>query len=98
MFARTTGAYARRAWTPAMKNVRRRLHGSRVAREEGNKPKSDSLHSSDIAFKPNNDGWGGTKKVSAGWDRIFGGAQGEVKKGTGKYAKQSAKQSSASKQ
>ena len=22
-------------------------------------PPSDSLHSSDIAFKPNNDGWGG---------------------------------------
>ena len=30
-----------------------------------------SLHSSDIAFKPNSDGWGYTKSYSKGWDRIF---------------------------
>ena len=34
-------------------------------------PKSDSMHSSDIAFKPNDDGWGYTNKYSSGWDRIF---------------------------
>lgn len=33
--------------------------------------KSDSKHSSDIAFKPNNDGWGYTKQYSKGWDNIF---------------------------
>ena len=31
----------------------------------------DSLHSSDIAFKPNDDGWGYTKRYASGWDRIF---------------------------
>ena len=30
------------------------------------------LHSSDIAFKPNDDGWGHTKAYASGWDRIFG--------------------------
>ena len=34
-------------------------------------PKSDSLHSSDIAFKPNDDGWGYTNRYASGWDRIF---------------------------
>ena len=29
------------------------------------------MHSSDIAFKPNDDGWGYTKRYANGWDRIF---------------------------
>jgi len=29
------------------------------------------MHSSDIAFKPNEDGWGGTRGYSQGWDNIF---------------------------
>ena len=33
---------------------------------------SDRIHSTDIAFKPNNDGWGGTKKYSKNHERIFG--------------------------
>ena len=32
-----------------------------------------SLHSSDIAFKPTDDGWGYTKSYASGWDRIFAG-------------------------
>ena len=33
---------------------------------------SDSKHSTDIAFKPNDDGWGYTKRYANGWDNIFG--------------------------
>ena len=33
---------------------------------------TDSLHSTDIAFKPNADGWGATKKFSKNHQRIFG--------------------------
>ena len=29
------------------------------------------MHSSDIAFKPNDDGWGYTRSYASGWDRIF---------------------------
>ena len=44
-------------------------------------PPSDSLHSSDIAFKPNNDGWGGgNPKYASNYDRIFGNKNGSVKK------------------
>ena len=38
----------------------------------GDSKPNDSKHSSDIAFKPNNDGWGYTKSYSKGWDNIFG--------------------------
>ena len=31
----------------------------------------DRIHSTDLAFKPNDDGWGYTKTYAAGWDRIF---------------------------
>lgn len=34
--------------------------------------KSDRLHSTDIAFKPNEDGWGYTKRYSSNYERIFG--------------------------
>ena len=37
----------------------------------GGSEKGKSMHSSDIAFKPNDDGWGYTKQYSDGWDRIF---------------------------
>ena len=37
----------------------------------GASPKGTSLHSSDIAFKPNDDGWGYTPSYASGWDRIF---------------------------
>jgi hypothetical protein len=40
-------------------------------------PKADSLHSSDIAFKPTEDGWGYTNRYASGWDRIFAKAGGD---------------------
>ena len=44
-------------------------------------PPSDSLHSSDIAFKPNNDGWGGgNPQYASNYDRIFGNKNGSTKK------------------
>ena len=44
-------------------------------------PPSDSIHSSDIAFKPNNDGWGGGNPLYASnYDRIFGNKNGGSKK------------------
>ena len=44
-------------------------------------PPSDSIHSSDIAFKPNNDGWGGgNPNYASGYDRIFGNKNGSTKK------------------
>lgn len=33
---------------------------------------------SDIAFKPNNSGWGFNSQYSDGWDRIFAGKKGKV--------------------
>ena len=44
-------------------------------------PASDSIHSSDIAFKPNNDGWGGgNPQYASNYDRIFGNKNGSTKK------------------
>ena len=44
-------------------------------------PPSDSLHSSDIAFKPNNDGWGGgNPQYASNYDRIFGNKNGSTQK------------------
>ena len=44
-------------------------------------PPSDSIHSSDIAFKPNNDGWGGgNPRYASNYDRIFGNKNGSTKK------------------
>ena len=44
-------------------------------------PASDSIHSSDIAFKPNNDGWGGgNPQYASNYDRIFGNKNGATKK------------------
>ena len=92
MLARTA-AFARRSGTRvAIARNTRKFHGARAVREEGGsggyKPKSDSLHSSDIAFKPNNDGWGGTKKVSEGWERIFGAKAKKVVREASTKAKQ----------
>ena len=43
-------------------------------------PQSDSIHSSDIAFKPNNDGWGGgNPQYASNYDRIFGNKNGSKK-------------------
>ena len=43
-------------------------------------PPSDSIHSSDIAFKPNNDGWGGgNPQYASNYDRIFGNKNGSTK-------------------
>ena len=43
-------------------------------------PASDSIHSSDIAFKPNNDGWGGgNHQYASNYDRIFGNKNGATK-------------------
>mmetsp|Transcript_13615 Transcript_13615/g.42984 ORF Transcript_13615/g.42984 Transcript_13615/m.42984 type:complete len:149 (-) Transcript_13615:147-593(-) len=43
--------------------------------ESSTKTKSseDRLHSTDIAFKPTEDGWGYSPQYSENWDRIFGG-------------------------
>merc|ERR1719238_2220731 len=44
-------------------------------------PPSDNIHSSDIAFKPNNDGWGGgNPQYASNYDRIFGNKNGGSKK------------------
>ena len=44
-------------------------------------PPSDSIHSSDIAFKPNNDGWGGgNPQYASNYDRIFGNKNGGAAK------------------
>lgn len=43
---------------------------------------SDRIHSTDIAFKPNESGWGGSKKYESRWDDIFGKKKDE-KKGDG---------------
>ena len=44
-------------------------------------PPSDSIHSSDIAFTPNNDGWGGgNPQYASNYDRIFGNKNGSTKK------------------
>ena len=32
----------------------------------------DRIHSTDIAFKPNESGWGGSRKYESRWDDIFG--------------------------
>ena len=37
---------------------------------------TDRLHSTDIAFKPTEDGWGFTKKYSKGYDSIFSKSKG----------------------
>ena len=51
------------------------------ARTGAASPPSDSIHSSDIAFKPNNDGWGGGNPAYASnYDRIFGNKNGSTKK------------------
>jgi hypothetical protein len=39
-------------------------------------PAADRLHSTDIAFKPNADGWGYTPRYATAWDRIFAKKQG----------------------
>ena len=42
---------------------------------------TDSIHSSDIAFKPNSDGWGGgNPQYASNYDRIFGNKNGSTKK------------------
>ena len=55
-------------------------HSSKTASTPAPAP-TDSLHSSDIAFKPNNDGWGGgNPNYASGYDRIFGNKNGSAKK------------------
>ena len=56
-------------------------HSSKTASTPAPAPQSDSIHSSDIAFKPNNDGWGGGNPAYASnYDRIFGNKNGSAKK------------------
>ena len=51
-------------------------HSSKTASTPAPAP-TDSIHSSDIAFKPNNDGWGGgNPNYASGYDRIFGNKNG----------------------
>ena len=55
-------------------------HSSKTASTPAPAPPSDSLHSSDIAFKPNNDGWGGgNPQYASNYDRIFGNKNGSKK-------------------
>ena len=55
-------------------------HSSKTASTPAPAPQSDSIHSSDIAFKPNNDGWGGgNPNYASGYDRIFGNKNGSKK-------------------
>ena len=52
-------------------------HSSKTASTPAPAPQSDSIHSSDIAFKPNNDGWGGgNPKYASNYYRIFGNKNG----------------------
>ena len=55
-------------------------HSSKTASTPAPAP-TDSIHSSDIAFKPNNDGWGGgNPRYADNYDRIFGNKNGSTKK------------------
>ena len=55
-------------------------HSSKTASTPAPAPQSDSIHSSDIAFKPNNDGWGGgNPQYASNYDRIFGNKNGATK-------------------
>ena len=55
-------------------------HSSKAASTPAPAP-TDSIHSSDIAFKPNNDGWGGgNPQYASNYDRIFGNKNGGSKK------------------
>ena len=55
-------------------------HSSKTASTPAPAPQSDSIHSSDIAFKPNNDGWGGgNPQYASNYDRIFGNKNGSTK-------------------
>ena len=45
---------------------------------------SDRLHSTDIAFKPNQDGWGATRRYSKNHERIFGKKKKKKTEGEGK--------------
>ena len=67
-----------------LRRATRRLpvrHSSKTASTPAPAPQSDSIHSSDIAFKPNNDGWGGgNPQYASNYDRIFGNKNGSAKK------------------
>ena len=53
-------------------------HSSKTASTPAPAP-TDSIHSSDIAFKPNNDGWGGgNPQYASNYDRIFGNKNGDA--------------------
>ncbi len=68
----------------ALRRVTQRVpvrHSSKTASTPAPAPQSDSIHSSDIAFKPNNDGWGGgNPQYASNYDRIFGNKNGSTKK------------------
>ena len=68
----------------ALRRVTQRVpvrHSSKTASTPAPAPQSDSIHSSDIAFKPNNDGWGGgNPQYASNYDRIFGNKNGATKK------------------
>ena len=63
----------------ALRRVTQRVpvrHSSKTASTPAPAP-ADSIHSSDIAFKPNNDGWGGgNPQYASNYDRIFGNKNG----------------------
>ena len=51
--------------------VGRRLAARASVRFMSDEGGGSSMHSTDIAFKPTEDGWGYTNKYSKGWDNIF---------------------------
>ena len=65
----------------ALRRATRRVpvrHSSKTASTPAPAP-TDSIHSSDIAFKPNNDGWGGgNPRYASNYDRIFGKKTGDA--------------------
>ncbi|CAB9525826.1 expressed unknown protein [Seminavis robusta] len=46
--------------------------GSRWMSDDAAATSDDRIHSTDIAFKPAESGWGGTRKYSSNFDKIFG--------------------------
>lgn len=60
----------------AVRSTRRRWESSSKAPETS----SDRLHSTDIAFKPTEDGWGYSPRYAQNWDKIFSKKSEEVAK------------------
>ena len=58
--------------------------GADTASSTASSAAEDRLHSTDIAFKPNQDGWGATRRYSKNHERIFGKKKKKKTEGEGK--------------